>query len=443
VCRFIFFTVIKFSYSLVYYKIFNAVKLGVSLIFFFMLSFTCNAQHKRLVDSLLNVIRNANNEKELLDAKVRLTFEYTDVNNQYAIEIAEESYDLAIQLGDTAQIVTSGRLKGQLLRRLDKVKEAIDVLSAVEPIARRNRLDDDYKKILNALAVAYMFKADYDKALEYNFRSLVLREAEGNKAEMSVTLNNIGLIYSSLQNYETAIKYYNDCIELKNQVGDTYDLDGSYLNRGLCYIHLKKFKEASEDLEKGLKICGDSCDEQSKLIGEFGLGESSFGLGDMDEAQLHFKKSLNIAKKNRYKRHQAENYIYLGIIAINRTLYDSAVTYLTKAESLAASGGYNQLLVDSYKQFSRLYNTTSDFKNASIYQSKYIQLSDSIFRGELVKNIAKVQTQYAERENIATIASNEIVIKQQRDLNIAVAVIALLAGLLVLVLQFGNRNINV
>ena len=30
------------------------------------------------------------------------------------------------------------------------------------------------------------FKADYDKALEYNFQSLVVREAEGNKAEMSV-----------------------------------------------------------------------------------------------------------------------------------------------------------------------------------------------------------------------------------------------------------------
>ncbi len=61
---------------------------------------------------------------------------------------------------------------------------------------------------------------------------------------------------------------------------------------------------------------------------------------------------------------------------------------------------------------------------------------------DLVKNIAKVQTNYEERENIATIASNEVVIKQSRELNIAVAVIALLAGLLVLVLQFGNRNIK-
>jgi signal transduction histidine kinase len=426
----------------VYYKFFNAAKLSALVIFFFALSFIANAQHSRVVDSLLNIIENADNEKQLLDAKVKLTFEYTDVNNQQAIKFANDAYDLAIELGDTAQMVTSGRLKGQLLRRLDKVQEAIQILLEVEPIAKRNRLDDDYKKILNALAVAYMFKADYDKALEYNFQSLVLREAEGNKAEMSIALNNIGLIYSSLKNYETAIKYYNDCIELKNQVNDTYDLDGSYLNRGLCYIHLRKFKEASDDLEKGLSICGNNCDDQSKLIGEYGLGESSLGLGDMDEAELHFKKSLNIAVRNGYKRHQAENLIYLGMIAIDRKHYDSAVTYLSGAESLAASGGYNHLLVDSYKQFSKLYNETKDFQNASLYQGKYIQLSDSIFRGDLVKNIAKVQTEYAQRENIATIASNEIVIEQQRNLSIAIAVIALLTGLLVLVLQFGNRNIK-
>jgi signal transduction histidine kinase len=52
------------------------------------------------------------------------------------------------------------------------------------------------------------------------------------------------------------------------------------------------------------------------------------------------------------------------------------------------------------------------------------------------------EANYEERENIATIASKEIVIKQQRDLNIAFFVIFLLAGLLVLVLQFGNRNIK-
>ncbi len=54
----------------------------------------------------------------------------------------------------------------------------------------------------------------------------------------------------------------------------------------------------------------------------------------------------------------------------------------------------------------------------------------------------KFKLDYAERENIATIAAKELVIKQQRDLNFAIAIIAILAGLLILVLQRGNRNIK-
>ena len=100
------------------------------------------------------------------------------------------------------------------------------------------------------------------------------------------------------------------------------------------------------------------------------------------------------------------------------------------------------MLIDTYIHFSKVLNELGDFEAATTISKKVYLLKDSLFSEELVKNIAKVQTKYEERENSATIASNEVVIKQSRDLNIAGAVIVLLAGLLVLVLQFGNRNIK-
>ena len=60
----------------------------------------------------------------------------------------------------------------------------------------------------------------------------------------------------------------------------------------------------------------------------------------------------------------------------------------------------------------------------------------------MVKNIGRIQANYEQRENIATIADKEFLLGQQRKLNIAWIVIAFMAGLLVLVLQFGNRNIK-
>ena len=425
-----------------YYNFFNNLNRGITLLGCLIVICTAHAQDKGAIDSLLNVLQHAKGQAEIWQIKTSLAVKYGDINNDIAFRYNDEAFAIANELNDTAKIVTSGRLKGQLLRRFSKVKESIEILRKFEPIAKRNGLNDDYKKILNALAVAYTFKADYDKALEYNFRSLVVREAEGNKAEMSVTLQNIGFIYYKLKNYETALKNYNESLRLHKEAAYDQYLEQLYINRGLCHVHLKKFREAIADIKLGLSLCKGTCSDEIKIQGLFGLGESSFWLEEIDDAEEHFKGSLQIAIKVSEKRFQAENHIYLADINIQKKRYQQALAHLNSGDSIASIAGYNQLLVDIYRQYSKLYNSTSDFKNAALYQSKYIQLSDSIFREDLVKNIAKVETQYEERKNIATIASNEIVIKQSRDLNIAGAVIVLLAGLLVLVLQFGNRNIK-
>jgi signal transduction histidine kinase len=403
---------------------------------------SCEAQRNNTLDSLLTVLKNSETDQQILDTKVMLAYEYFDINYQLALEYSSDAYELAKDLGDTSQLVMAGRIKGQMFRRLDKVQESIQVLTEILPIAKRNNFKEHYKKILNALAIAYMFKADYDKALEYNFQSLIIREDEGNKAEMIIALNNIGLIYYKLKNYEAALKYYNETINLMKDEGAEDGMERVFINRGLCHVHLKKFREAIDDINRGLQICKNECDGQINLQAEFGLAESSFWLGDYDEAESHFTSSLQIAKRINDKRFQAENLVYLGAISIQKKQYEKSIAYLSAGDSIASTAGYNQLRVDIYKQFSKLYNEINDFKSAALYQNKYIQLSDSLFREDLIKNIAEVQTNYEERQNIATIASNEIVIEQQRNLSIAIAVIALLTGLLVLVLQFGNRNIK-
>ncbi len=76
-------------------------------------------------------------------------------------------------------------------------------------------------------------------------------------------------------------------------------------------------------------------------------------------------------------------------------------------------------------------------KHLSI-RAKYIQLKDSVYSADLIKNLAKVQTDFEERENKATIAANKEVIKRQVRLNIAIGVITILAFLLVFVLYRSN-----
>lgn len=368
-----------------------------------------------------------------------------ETKNQEALEYADEAYDFIIETPDSLRLVKIIMVKASALRRLERISESIDLYKLAIGVAKRNRFQNELKILLNSIAISYSLKADYDNALDYHYQSLVVREGMGNKTDISITLNNIGFVYFKLKNYEKAREYFLKSLALRKEVGDRYDLDRLLINLGMTNVHLKNFDDALKFIKQGLDECKGSCGEDVLLEGEFGLGVAYFNLQDLEVSQLHFGKSLRISVASNNKRFQAENLVYLGRIAMRNENYDSAVQYLTRAEALADSAGYSQLSMDSYREFSKLYNLTKDFQMASNYLNRYILLKDSLIGEDLVKNVAKIQTNFEERVNIATIAEKEEDLARQRNLNIAIGLIAVLAGLLVFVLYRSNsitRRVN-
>jgi signal transduction histidine kinase len=389
------------------------------------------------IDSLKSALRDGGESN--YDVVFGLAYELFDINNPEAAIYGQMAYNLARDMGDSTKIVVSGRITGQLLRRTDRLNESIQLLNSVLPIARRNKITKEEKSILNALALSYTFIADYDKALEVNFQALVIREREGNKREISFTLNNIGLVYFKLGNHEMALQYYNRALEMRLQANDSYDLDRTFINIGLCYNQLSNFVEAERYINKGLALCEGNCQDEIKIEGEYGLGVSYYARGDYSKALEHFEASYELSKKISNQRFRSENLIYKSRIFLAENKLNEAIQTLIECEGIAAASDYNEVLIDAYKEFSNVYKKLNSFEKSSDYQSRYISLKDSIYSSQLIDRIAKIQTQYEERENIKTIASKEEVINRQRTLNIAIAIIAILATLLIFVLYRSNR----
>lgn len=403
-----------------------------------------NSQDQHKVDSLLGILK-AQKGIDQFEPLVQLAIAHVDRDNTLSLSYIDQAMELATESQDSSKLVRSGRIKGQILRRVDRLDEAIALFLELLPTARRNNYNNDYKVMLNSLALAYTLKADYDKALEFNFQSLVIRESEGSKAEISISLNNIGLVYFKLKNYDKAVEYYEKSLLYKKEVNDTYDLDRLLINLGISNVHLKRPDQAKKYIEEGLQICGNDCNPEISIGGQFGLGVANFYLEAYDEAEKHFNESLSISRKSNNKRFQAENLIYLGRVAAKNENFSGAQSFLKEAEVIADSAGYNQLLIDTYKEFSRLFSLSHDYQKASEYQNKYIMLKDSLIGEDLVKNIAKIQTNFEERENIATIKLKEEALIRQRNLNFTIGMVAVLIGLLGFVLYRSNvvtRRVN-
>jgi signal transduction histidine kinase len=155
---------------------------------------------------------------------------------------------------------------------------------------------------------------------------------------------------------------------------------------------------------------------------------------EFDEATKHFQKSYSVSKKLGQSPLITDNLLHIGTVYIETHQYDSAAKYLFEAEKLASASGYNQLLIYTYGRLSQLYQDKKDYENAAKYQAKYIQLKDSIYSEDLIRNLARVQTNYEERENIKTIAEkNQILtltqemIERQREVYFFVGLVAVLS----------------
>lgn len=413
---------------------------GVLIVF--LTSLFALGQDKKVVDSLQSKLLNSEGA-ERSDLLYELAYYYQSWNNSLSLQYSVEGYENSLEIGDTFRIVKGGRYKGQAYRRADSLEASlrsfVDVLKIAERHLDKTAISKEYRGILNGIANTYLFRAEYERALEYFFKVSDILEAEGDKGTLSIVLNNVGLVYFKLRDYKSALQYYQQSLAYKKETKNYFDLDRLYINIGLCYNYLKNYTESEKNFGLAFSVCKDKCSNLILIEGEFGLGVSHYNQDDHEEAILHLTKSYEIAQQAGDTRFMGENLVYLAKVYVKQKNFELAIKNLSSAETLIGHGAYNELLIDIYRQYSLLYNQTGDFQNAATYQSKYISLKDSIYNDDLIGDLAKIQTNYAERENIKTIAVKDEVIQRQRSLNFAIVIIAILASLLIFVLYRGNR----
>jgi tetratricopeptide (TPR) repeat protein len=192
------------------------------------------------------------------------------------LELSDKAKAVAYEIGDSLSIVKSGRVRSQILRRLDRSKDAIQEFLRVLPIAKRNSFATEVKYILNGLGLAYTLQSDYDKALEAHLEVLVIREKENDTKEIYSTLNNIGLVYFKLKDYDRALENYFRALDYDSKLGNTTFRPSLLNNIALCYNQKQNYLEARKFINQAFEACAEKCSDAFKVEGQFALGVSYF-----------------------------------------------------------------------------------------------------------------------------------------------------------------------
>ncbi|MFM7851726.1 MAG: tetratricopeptide repeat protein [Flammeovirgaceae bacterium] len=409
------------------------------------------SQDKKKVDSLTALLQNAPDTTRL-EVLNELFKQYNQVDYNTALGYARQFDRLAKQLGDSTKMVEGGRKIAYSLLDLGKNEEAIEVLLTVLGIAERNKtqypeVKKQIKFILNNIGLAYNHLGNYDKALEYHYQSLLVREEEGDKKSISTALNNLGNVFSNLKDYKKAIEYYQRAIDTKKEIGDNADLDRILMNLGINYTNVGEFANGIDKFNEGFALCEPNCTDNTRREGLLGLGNAYVGIKDFKKAEECFLTSLAISKAQSNTLYQINNLFELGVVESEKGNDEKSVTYLNEALALAEGSAFVKPLIQIYELLAKIYSKKSDHEKTAFFLGKYTQLKDSIYSDELIKNLTKVQTNFAERENIKTIREKdqilllkEQLIARQRAQYAFIIVITSLIVVLAAVLLWANKK---
>lgn len=402
---------------------------------FLLLPVFCFSQN---LDSLKSVVEGTPQDKQF---EVILSYMRSLLGEsvEQSYNVSEYAVAYAEKRGDSLLITKALYAQSFLLRRMAKENQAVANLKKTYGIAKRNSFNEELSKILNLLAVSYTYTANYDEALKANFEALTVNEKRNSLEDVSITCNNIGLVYFKLRNYDESLKFYQKSLLAKKKSGSTFDLDRLYTNMALCYNQLNAFTEAEKSIQEAFKACGNNCSDEIVMEAELALGVSLLNSKRSVEAIDHFNKSLALSRKLKSTRFEMEILSLLAKTYLQEGDDEKALELLRTAEVISKSTEYLQSLLYLYEKFSEYYSETNDYKNAAYYSRKYSSLRDSVLSESLIKNLADVQSKFAERENLATITIKDQTIKQQRYISTLIALTFILSGLLILFIMRSNR----
>ena len=214
------------------------------------------------------------------------------------------------------------------------------------------------------------------------------------------------------------------------------------INIGLSHAYKGNYATAKEFTDRGLNVCENSCSAQILVMAYFNLGLISYGLKQLTLSENHFLKSYAYAKETDNELYQLDNLIHLFKIYRDTKNLSAAKKLIKDADELmTTSTYYSQGVMQLCGQLTKVYEQIGNLSKVAFYQSKYIELKDSVYTEELTKNLMRVEAQFKDRESKERIdaqtkilALREDVINRQRLLNVIVGLVAFLLIILILVL---------
>jgi tetratricopeptide (TPR) repeat protein len=192
-----------------------------------------------------------------------------------------------------------------------------------------------------------MHIGDYEKALDYYDRSLVIVEEMGDKQLMGIVLGNIGLMHKYKRNLDTALDYFDRSLSIAEEMGDKRGVGKNLRPMGDVYCDKGDLNTALDYYERTLEIAEKLGDKFGEFLILENIGVVHADRGDYDKALDYYNRMLASTTEYGEKLFIGYSLTCIGFVHYNKGSYEKALEHLEKSLAIQQEIGFKELELET------------------------------------------------------------------------------------------------
>ena len=261
------------------------------------------------IDQTEKLSNQLNFTRGIADANYYKALIYSEKNDYYnAIDHFTKARNYYQSINDALSIAQVNNSIGLIEISRGNYATGLKLSLSALQIFEEQKLPEQLSIAYNNLAEAYYNTHQIDRALEYNFKALGVREQLSDSIGIKSSTKNIAELYSARREHRRAIEFYEKLLALINPEKDK-KLKGDILAKiGNEYLQFNDYDKAAEYLVEGLKFNRTINNNDGILSALNAIANLNIKQTNIKLAEIQLDEAYQLAQNSDNKVELLKNY---------------------------------------------------------------------------------------------------------------------------------------
>lgn len=366
------------------------------LLFSFFFCIHLHSWSNAKTDSLLQLISTTPaNDTAQLNLYWQLGMEQADdSDHENALKTFGKVISLAEKFNRPTKIIDAKNRIALVYIYKDEYDKAIDVLNGTYVASQNIGYEKGKGQSLRFRALIYLYEGDHEKATDYYLKAQKIWEQVKDEKMIAIGYSDLGINFYYRNNFKKAIEYWEMALEADLRMNNTEGILNDYSNLSAAHIDLKNYDMAEEYINRSLAM-NRSLGKQANIATNYNNFAKLYeAKGNRKMAISFMLKSIEIRESLGEKSKLAGAYLNLCEIYRKNDELAKALEYGNKGLELVEKTLNAQEILHGYLNVAIIYESLGNYEKAYLYRNKYWTLQDSMLDIENTKQINELEKKY-------------------------------------------------